>query len=71
LKVSVKYIAGDDYFDKVYRASWIDGCINYWYGEGSWNIKNQYWKRNDQNMFVILKILNNPTSITFKFIYKV
>ncbi|PKC11755.1 hypothetical protein RhiirA5_412666 [Rhizophagus irregularis] len=54
------YIAEDDKIDRVYRANWIDGCI--WY----WNNKNQNWKRTDQNMFVTLKILNNPESITSK-----
>ncbi|PKK73676.1 hypothetical protein RhiirC2_775718 [Rhizophagus irregularis] len=59
------YIVEDDEIDKVYRANWIDGCIQYW------NNKNQNWKRKDQNMFVILKILNNLTSITLEFINKI
>ena len=50
------YISDDDEIDDVYRANWIDGCI--WY----WNNKN--WERKDQNMFVTLKILNNPADIT-------
>src|SRR5437762_13906281 len=52
----IKYIAKGHRFDKVYRANWIDGCID------KWNNKNQDWNRNDQNMFVILKSLNNPTN---------
>ncbi|EXX74577.1 hypothetical protein RirG_049770 [Rhizophagus irregularis DAOM 197198w] len=60
----IKYIEEDDEFGKVYRANWIDGRLN------KWNGKNQNWEREDQNMFVILKILNNPASISFEFIYK-
>ncbi|PKY15526.1 kinase-like protein [Rhizophagus irregularis] len=73
----VKYIAGDDDFGcKVYRANWIDGCIinddyRFWEYDSSWDNKNQNWIRNDQNMFVILKILNNPASITSKYIDKI
>ncbi|PKB95546.1 hypothetical protein RhiirA5_436517 [Rhizophagus irregularis] len=37
--------------DKVYKANWIDGCIN------KWDDKNQNWERKHQNMFVILKSL--------------
>ena len=60
----VKYIAKGG-FGKVYRANWIDGCINYW------NNYNQNWKRKGQNMFVILKSLNDPTNITSEFINEV
>jgi hypothetical protein len=52
-------------FNKVYRANWIDGCIN------KWDYYNQVWKRNEPDMFVILKALNNPASITSEFINKV
>jgi hypothetical protein len=52
-------------FNKVYKANWIDGCIN------KWDYYNQDWKRNEPNMFVILKVLNNPASITSEFINKV
>ncbi|GET54297.1 kinase-like domain-containing protein [Rhizophagus irregularis DAOM 181602=DAOM 197198] len=67
---NIKYIA-DDKFGKMYGASWTDGCIsdNSW--NNSWDNENQNWKRRDQNMFVILKILNNPTSITPEFIDKI
>ena len=60
----IKYIAEDD-FNKVYKANWIDGCID------KWNNENKNWKRKDQNMFVILKSLNNPTNITSEFMDKV
>jgi hypothetical protein len=60
----IKYIS-EDKFNKMYRANWIDGCIN------KWDNDNQNWKRKKPYMFVILKILNNPTSITPKFINKV
>ena len=52
---NIKCIAGDE-FDKVHRANWIDGCIKYW---NSWGNKNQNWRRENQNMFVILKSLDN------------
>jgi hypothetical protein len=60
----IKYIAKGE-FNNMYRANWIDGYISYW------SINNQGWKRNKPNMFVILKILNNPASITSEFINKV
>jgi hypothetical protein len=60
----VRYIA-EGKFNKMYRANWIDGCMI------KWKYYNQNWEREKQNMFVILKILNNPTSITSKFINKV
>ncbi|GBC40560.2 kinase-like domain-containing protein [Rhizophagus irregularis DAOM 181602=DAOM 197198] len=37
----------------------------------SWNDKNQDWDRKNQKMIVILKILNNPSSITLEFINKI
>jgi hypothetical protein len=52
----IKYVA-DDEFGKVYNARWIDGYIN------EWDYENQNWKRENQNMFVILKLLNNPSSL--------
>src|SRR6266498_3214578 len=52
-------------FGKVYRTNWIDGSIFYW------SDYNQNWKRNNQNMFVILKSLNNPNDITSEFINEV
>src|SRR6266536_923680 len=48
----IKYIKKSR-FGKVYRANWIDGYIN------EWNNIDRNWKRKDQNMFVILKSLNN------------
>src|SRR5688572_9620100 len=52
-------------FDETYRANWIDGCIH------KWNDENQNWKRNKNNVFVILKILNNPKYITLEFMNEV
>ena len=52
----IKYIAESD-FGKVYRARWIDGYINVW------DNNSQNWKRYNQNMFVILKSLDNPKNI--------
>ena len=53
----IKYIAKGG-FGKVYRANWIDGHIS------CWSNYSQNWRRYDQNMFVILKNLNDPTNIT-------
>jgi hypothetical protein len=61
---NIKYIS-EGKFNVMYRANWIDGYISYW------SINNQNWKREKPNMFVILKILNNPASITSEFINKV
>jgi hypothetical protein len=36
-----------------------------------WNNININWKRDGPNMIVILKVLNNPASITLEFINKV
>jgi hypothetical protein len=66
----IRYIAGGG-FNNMYKANWIDGCIiESWY-QNSWDDNNQNWKRERPNMFVILKILNNLTSITSEFINKV
>ncbi|CAB4438005.1 unnamed protein product [Rhizophagus irregularis] len=54
---NVKYIAKSD-FGEVYRANWIDGCID--------KYEDQYLKRKDQNMSVALKSLNNPKNISLK-----
>jgi hypothetical protein len=63
---TIKYITDDDKFDgEVYRANWIDGCIN------EWDDENINWERKNQNMFVILKLLNNPEKITSEFKNKV
>ncbi|GET02647.1 kinase-like domain-containing protein [Rhizophagus clarus] len=52
-------------FNKVYKARWIDGYIY------KWDDNNQNWERHEQNMIVILKYLNNPTSSTLEFINKI
>src|SRR5579871_651540 len=39
--------------NSVYHANWIDGCIQ------EWDCKSKNWKRGDQNIFVILKSLND------------
>src|SRR5581483_9780354 len=41
----------EDRFGEIYRANWIDGIIE------KWDNKYQNWKRNSQNIFVILKSL--------------
>jgi hypothetical protein len=59
-------ITDDDKFGgEVYGANWIDGCIN------EWDYENMDLKRENQNMFVILKLLNNPEKITSEFKNKV
>lgn len=60
----IEYIAKGG-FGKVYRANWIDGCIN------KWDKKNQNWKRKNQNMYVALKNLNNPKNVKSEFINEV
>jgi hypothetical protein len=55
----------DGEFGKVYRTNWIDGNMECWYD------RSHNWKRDKPNMFVILKILNNPASITLEIINKV
>ena len=55
---NVKYIA-EDKFGKVYSANWIDGYMCHW------NYVDQNWKRDKQNMFVILKSLNNSVALEF------
>jgi hypothetical protein len=69
----IKYIA-EDKFNKMYRANWIDGCIistRHLQYQHSWDNVNQNWNREKPNMFALLEILNNPTSITTEFINKV
>jgi hypothetical protein len=66
----IRYIAKGE-FNKMYRANWIDGHIIELCFQSSWDDDYQNWKRKNLNMFVILKILNNPTSITSEFINEV
>jgi hypothetical protein len=61
---NINYIA-EDKLNKMYRANWINGCIN------KWSDDNQDWKRKQPYIPVFLKICNNPASITLKFINKV
>jgi hypothetical protein len=56
----IKYIAENDY-----KANWIDGDI--W----CWNSDDHDWKRQNQNMIVELKKLNNPNNIALEFKDKV
>ena len=53
----IKYIV-EGKLGKIYRANWIDGNISYW------SDYNQNWKRENPNIFVIFKSLNNLTNIT-------
>ncbi|GES79307.1 kinase-like domain-containing protein [Rhizophagus clarus] len=46
---------------KIYKANWVEGYIN------EWNKYDQNWKRNNQNMLVILKIFNEPKNIILEF----
>jgi hypothetical protein len=54
-----------DKLDNVYRANWIDGNVS------CWDNNNQNWRRDKQNMFVVLKVLNDPASVTSEFINEV
>src|SRR5438046_128089 len=60
----ITYIAKGE-FGKVCKANWIDGNIS------CWDSVNQNWERKDQNMFVILKSLNNSKKITLEFMNEV
>ncbi|GET64788.1 kinase-like domain-containing protein [Rhizophagus irregularis DAOM 181602=DAOM 197198] len=55
----------DDEFGKVYLANWIDGYISYWDSE------DHKIGRKGENMFIILKMLNNPNNIASEFANKV
>ena len=61
---NIKYIAKGG-FGKVYKANWINGNID------KWDDINQNWKRENQNMLVALKSLNNSKNITLEFINEV
>jgi hypothetical protein len=61
---NVKYIAKGG-FSKVYKANWSYGKISHW------DNKDQNWKRDGQNMEVVLKSLNNSKNITSEFINEV
>ncbi|RGB25694.1 hypothetical protein C1646_771389 [Rhizophagus diaphanus] len=49
---SIQYIS-EGRFGKVYRANWTDGYMSFW------SDRNQNWEREDQNMFVTLKSIDN------------
>ncbi|GBB99045.1 hypothetical protein RclHR1_00340036 [Rhizophagus clarus] len=61
---NIKYVTQNE-FGKMYRANWIDGYID------KWDNKNQNWKRKDQNIFVVLKSLNNYKNFIMEFINKI
>ena len=60
----IKYISQDE-FGKIYQANWIDGYI------GNWTNTNKNWKRDNQNMFVVLRSLNNLNNITTEIVNEV
>uniref|UniRef100_U9TFL2 Protein kinase domain-containing protein n=1 Tax=Rhizophagus irregularis (strain DAOM 181602 / DAOM 197198 / MUCL 43194) TaxID=747089 RepID=U9TFL2_RHIID len=60
----IKYITKGG-FGKIYRANWIDGYID------EWDVDNQNWKRNNKNMVVALKSLNNSKDVTLKFMNEI
>ncbi|EXX59441.1 Tpk1p [Rhizophagus irregularis DAOM 197198w] len=62
---NIKYVAKGG-FGKVYKANWIDGCM-----DNKWNIKNHNWRRIRQDMFVALKSLNNSKDVTTEFMKEV
>uniref|UniRef100_U9SU25 Uncharacterized protein n=1 Tax=Rhizophagus irregularis (strain DAOM 181602 / DAOM 197198 / MUCL 43194) TaxID=747089 RepID=U9SU25_RHIID len=51
--------------NKVYKANWIDGYIC------EWDDEKQNWKRNNNNMIVTLKRINNLKKITLNFMNEV
>ncbi|GBB96580.1 hypothetical protein RclHR1_02790003 [Rhizophagus clarus] len=54
---NIKYITKTG----MYKANWIDGYIN------KWNSSNQNWKRNDKNILINLKNLDNLRNISLNF----
>ncbi|RGB42315.1 hypothetical protein C1646_810057 [Rhizophagus diaphanus] len=64
LLYNIKYIAKDE-FNKVYSTYWIDGEIF------NWDYKNQNWKRENQNISVILKNLDYSKNITSEFMREI
>ncbi|GET02530.1 kinase-like domain-containing protein [Rhizophagus clarus] len=62
---NIKFVAKGG-FGKVYKANWIDGCM-----DNKWNNKNQNWRRIRQNMFVALKSLNNSKNVTSEFMNEI
>ncbi|EXX69111.1 Tpk1p [Rhizophagus irregularis DAOM 197198w] len=61
---NIKYIAKGG-FGKIYKANWIDGYID------KWDENSQNWKRNNKNMVVALKSLNNSKDVTLKFMNEI
>uniref|UniRef100_U9TGP8 Protein kinase domain-containing protein n=1 Tax=Rhizophagus irregularis (strain DAOM 181602 / DAOM 197198 / MUCL 43194) TaxID=747089 RepID=U9TGP8_RHIID len=62
---NIEHIVSRRSFGKLYRANWIDGCIQ------NWSEYKQNWKRVGHNRFVILEILNDPNSVKLKFANKI
>uniref|UniRef100_U9TCU7 Protein kinase domain-containing protein n=1 Tax=Rhizophagus irregularis (strain DAOM 181602 / DAOM 197198 / MUCL 43194) TaxID=747089 RepID=U9TCU7_RHIID len=60
----IKYITKGG-FGKIYKANWIDGYID------KWDEDNQNWERNNKNMFIALKSLDNSKNVTLKFMNEV
>ncbi|GBB94916.1 hypothetical protein RclHR1_02440010 [Rhizophagus clarus] len=58
---NIKYIIKSG----MYKANWIDGCIK------KWDNINQNWKREDKNMLVNLKSLDNLSNISLNFITEI
>jgi hypothetical protein len=56
----IEYIADDKY-----QANWIEGNII------DWDNNNQNWKRQNQNMIIVLKKLNNLKNVKLEFMNKV
>ncbi|GBC05952.1 hypothetical protein RclHR1_06520008 [Rhizophagus clarus] len=61
---NIEYIAKGG-FGKVYKANWIDGCID------KWSSDNRNWRRKDQYKFVALKILNNSENVASEFMHEI
>jgi hypothetical protein len=57
----IKYISKGKLGD-MYRANWIDGRID------KWDNENQNWKRNNQNMVVVLINLSFFNLVTLKYV---
>ncbi|RGB42320.1 kinase-like domain-containing protein, partial [Rhizophagus diaphanus] len=61
---NIEYIAKGG-FGKIYKANWIDGRITIW------DVKDQNWKRYNQNMIIALKSLDNSKNVTLEFMNEI
>ena len=61
---NIKYLAKGG-FSTVYKASWLDGCIE------DWDYDNKQWNRNFKGHSVVIKSLNSSSNINEEFLNEV